>query len=542
MTDKKISDGYADLPEASVERKSKRSLQIVWLIPLVAALIGGWLAVKSIMDAGPTITLTFKNAEGLEAGKTHIKFKDVDIGSIETIALSEDLSQVVVTAKLIKSTEKHLVEDTRFWVVRPRISGGNVTGVGTLLSGAYIAVDVGKSSKAQRNFVGLELPPPISTEAKGRQILLHSRNLGSLDIGSPVYFRQLKAGQVIGYDLDADGMGVTFKIFVESPYDKYVDRNTRFWNASGVDIKLDSSGFQVDTQSVLSILLGGIAFESPPRDETVVEADNSAEFNLFDDRASALKNPEREVYKFNLVFDESARGLESGAAVDLRGVVIGEVSSKHLDFVPATHKIIVVVEINLYPGRIQLPTRDKANSRSGERTLAERQKFMDGLVSSGLRAQLRMGNPLTGQGYVALDFFPNAKPATIDWKRDTPELPTEVGALDALQAALTAVAKKLEKFPIEQIGNNLEQMLSSGNRLMSRLDKETVPEAQEVLKAARTALDGVGQTLADESQFKQESSAMMREVTRAAQQLRLLSDYLERHPEALLRGKPEDAK
>lgn len=535
-------DDFADLPEATAHRKSKRSLQIVWLIPLLAALIGGWLAVKSILEAGPTITLTFKNAEGLEAGKTHIKFKDVDIGTVETIGLSEDLSQVIVTAKLIKSTEKHLVEDTRFWVVRPRISGGNITGVGTLLSGAYIAVDVGKSTRSQRKFVGLETPPPISMEAKGRQILLRSDNLGSLDIGSPVYFRQLKAGQVIGYGLDPDGMGVTFKVFVEAPYDKYVNHNTRFWNASGIDIRLDSSGFQVNTQSLLSILLGGIAFETPPGAALAGDTDNAADFNLFADRTAALKNPEREVYKFDLIFDESARGLEAGAAVDLRGVVIGEVSSKHLDFVPSTHKIIVVVSINLYPERINLPTRAKAMQHPGRPTYEERKAFLDGLVASGLRAQLRTGNPLTGQSFVALDFFPNAKPATIDWQSDTPRLPTEVGALDALQAALTSVAKKIEKFPIDQIGNNLEQMLASGNRLLQRLDSETAPEAQAVLQAARKALDELGQTMANDSQFKQDASAMMRELTRAAQQLRVLSDYLERHPEALLRGKPEDEK
>ncbi|HSB95899.1 MAG TPA: MlaD family protein, partial [Spongiibacteraceae bacterium] len=506
------------------------------------ALIGGWLAVKSILEAGPMITLTFKNAEGLEAGKTHIKFKDVDIGTVETIALSEDLSQVIVTAKLIKSSEKHLVEGTRFWVVRPRISGGNITGVGTLLSGAYIAVDVGNSRKPQREFIGLETPPPISMEAKGRQILLHSDNLGSLNIGAPIYFRQLKAGQVVGYDLDPDGMGITFKIFVEAPYDKYVNRNTRFWNASGIDIRLDSNGFQVNTQSLLSILLGGIAFETPPGVDLVAEADNSADFNLFEDRTAALKNPEREAYKFDLVFDESARGLTAGAPVDLRGVVVGDVSSKRLDFEPSTHKIIVVVSINLYPERINLRTREKAMKNPGRPSYAERKNFLDGLVASGLRAQLRMGNPLTGQSFVALDFFRNAKPATINWQPDTPQLPTEVGALDSLQAALTSVAKKIEKFPIEQIGNNLEQMLASGNRLMQRLDSETAPEAQATLQAARKALDELGQTLSNDSQFKQDTSAMMRELTRAAQQLRLLSDYLERHPEALLRGKPEDAK
>src|SRR3982751_4785822 len=199
-----------DIPEAAVARKRGWTVSLVWLIPAVALIIGAWLGVKAVLDRGPTITISFKTAEGLEAGKTKIKYKNVDIGEVTAVRVSKErLQGVIATAELAKETKPYLVEDVRFWIVRPRIAGGQVSGLGTLFSGSYINVDLGKSDKPRHEFVGLEIPPIVTGDIPGRQFVLHSKALGSLGIGSPVYYRQVEVGSVVAHELNKDGNGVT---------------------------------------------------------------------------------------------------------------------------------------------------------------------------------------------------------------------------------------------------------------------------------------------------------------------------------------------
>ena len=243
--------------------KPKKSVSIVWIVPLVAILIGGWLVYKAITEKGPTITITFQNAEGLEAGKTKIKFKDVEVGQVEDIHLSPDLSQVIVTAQLTRDAKEYLTENTRFWVVRARIAGGGVSGLGTLFSGAYIGMDPGKPGKTARSFKGLDTQPIVTTDLPGRHFVLKAERLGSLDVGKPVYFRQIKVGQVVAYEMEKDGQDVDIKIFIHAPHHERIRENTRFWNAGGLDVSVDAGGIKVNTESFVAIMIGGIAFENP---------------------------------------------------------------------------------------------------------------------------------------------------------------------------------------------------------------------------------------------------------------------------------------
>ena len=240
-----------DVPSAVARPKRRSSPQLVWLIPIVAVLIGGWLAVKTILDKGPTVTITFKTAEGLEAGKTKVKYKNVDIGEVRALVLSEDHSQIIVTVEFAKQAENFLVDDTRLWVVRPRAGGGQISGLGTLFSGAYIGLDIGHSSTKKREFTGLEIPPIVTGDDPGRQFVLRSDDLGSVDVGTSLFFRHTQVGTVVAHELDQDGKGVTVKFFVNAPYDQYVNANTRFWDAGGIDMTMDASGVKVNTQSVL---------------------------------------------------------------------------------------------------------------------------------------------------------------------------------------------------------------------------------------------------------------------------------------------------
>jgi paraquat-inducible protein B len=252
------------MPESRAVPKKQTRLSLVWTIPIIAALVGVWVAVARIRSEGPKITIVFQSAEGLEAGKTKINYRGVDIGTLSAIRLTEDHQRVVATAQMAPRTEDFLVEDTRMWVVRPRISGANVTGLGTLISGAYIGVEIGNSKKPRREFVALDTPPIITGNVPGRFFILKTPDLGSLDTGTPLFFRRLQVGRISSYALDKDGQSFTLDVFVRAPYDRFVTPNTRFWQASGVDLQLSANGLSVQTQSLLSILIGGIAFETPP--------------------------------------------------------------------------------------------------------------------------------------------------------------------------------------------------------------------------------------------------------------------------------------
>jgi paraquat-inducible protein B len=560
MAERPGNPDLSAVPHARTEPTTRWKFQVVWLIPIVSALIGAWIAVKAVMDRGPVVTITFQNAEGLEAGKTKLKYKDVDIGLVKTVSFSEDMKRVLATAELVKTVTPYLVEDTRFWVVRPRIAGGTVSGLGTLLSGSYIGVDTGKSRKAQRAFEGLETPPIVTVDTPGREFVLVADQMASVDTGSPLFFRRLRAGQVMSYALNPDGKGVTLKVFVNEPYDKYVSSNTRFWSASGIDMKLDASGVTVETESLISILLGGIAFETPEESEAIVPIKAEQTFPLFANRAEAMKHPDANVMRFVLVFNESARGLLPGAPIDFRGIVVGEVKTIQVDVDPKTKQVVVPVEIDIYPMRMA-----RASRRNADRTfdLERARNTISAMVGNGMRAQLRSGSLLTGQLYVALDFFPQARKASMNWSGDVVELPTTPGTKQEIQDAVSAVAAKLEKLPIEEIGKDVRTALSSADRLLKRVDTDVAPDLKQTLQTgtkllqrldgevsvearttlieARKALASADRLLSVDAPLQHDTRQAMNEIARAAYAFRVLADYLERNPQALLLGKKGDA-
>ena len=550
MADRPHEPDAQDLPEAVAVPKRRFTPQLIWIIPIVAVLVGGWLAAKAVLERGPAITITFKTAEGLEAGKTKIKYKDVEIGVVKTITLSPNRKGIVVTAELSKQSEEFLREDTRFFVVRPRITSGGVSGLGTLLSGGYIGMDIGKSRETRRDFVGLEVAPIVTGEEPGRQFVLRADDLGSHDVGTPIYFRRVPVGQVVATALDKDGKGVTFTIFIGAPYDQYVTKNTRFWNASGIDVSLDATGIQVRTESVVSILVGGIAFQVEPDSSPEPPADANTLFALFPDRTQAFKRPDTVVDTYLLVFDGSVRGLSVGAPLDFRGVTIGEVVRIGVSIDPKTLTFHMPVEVKLFPRRLAarhftggtLPPAESEDVRRGR---------MKQLVDHGLRAQLRSGNLLTGQLYVALEFFRDAPKATIDLAKRPPEIPTIPGTFEELQETLTGIVKKLDKLQIEEIGADarkalasLDDMLKGVDVFLKRVDADLVPDlrrtldtATQAMKTAEGTLKTADGTLAAASPLGADLQQTLRELNRTLTSIRTLAEYLEQHPESLIRGK-----
>jgi len=526
-----------DLPEAVAAPRARWRLQVVWLVPIVAVLIGGWLAVKAVLDEGPKIAITFITGEGLEAGKTRIKYRDVDIGVVKEVSLSRDHKHVIATAEVVKDASDLLVDDTRFWVVRPRISGGTVSGLGTLLSGSFVGMDAGGSPKARQQFTGLETPPVIASDIPGRAFVLKSKDMGSVDAGTPIFYRRLQVGQITSFALDPDGRSVTLHVFVNAPYDKFVRPDTRFWHASGVDIALDTNGVKINTQSLVSILVGGVAFDTLEHSLNEPPAAAGASFTLFENLGEAMKRQDRIVTRFVAEFDDSVRGLTVGAPLDFRGITIGEVSGIYTRFDREARKLSIVVEVAFYPERF---TNRYESGPTGGPVVKNTRDFADYLVSKGLRLQLRTGNLLTGQRYLAVDFFPDAPKSKIDWNKNPPQYPTVPNTLQSLQDSMSRLVAKLNAVPFEAIGKNAQATLQSANSLLTHVDKDVVPSARDALTAAQGTMTSANGALQPDSALQQNVGDAMNQLAQTAAAVRTLADYLERHPEALVRGKREE--
>jgi paraquat-inducible protein B len=513
-----------DVPASRAVGRKRTRPSLVWIVPIVAALIGVWVAVTRILSEGPKITIVFRTAEGLEAGKTKIHFNGVDVGTIMTVRLSEDHQRVITTAQMAPKTEDFLRENTQFWIVRPRISGANVSGLGTLISGSYIGMEIGDAPKRKRDFVALETPPVVMADVAGRSFLLKTPDLGSLDNGTPVYFRRLQVGQVVSYEFDQGGRSLTVKVFVRAPYDQYVTPETRFWHASGIDMSLSASGLTVQTQSLLSIVIGGVAFETPASGPVLPAAEADTHFTLFAGRAEAFRQPPRDPQVYRLVFKESVRGLAPGAPVEFRGIPLGDVVEVGAQVDAKTFEFQAPVTIRLDPTRLGVKIVDLA---PGEDLKSIRRKLIDTLVAKGVRAQLQSGSLLTGALFVALDVFPDAPPATIDWTAEPIELPTTPGELQALEASVASIIKKVDQMPLKGIGADLQKALAG-------LD--------QTLGNARTTLGNADRLIEPNSVLGAELGNTLQEMSRAMRGIRVLTDYLERHPEALLSGKSGEAK
>jgi len=520
-------DGDPAIPSAPRSRTvapRRGRLSPIWILPLVAAAAGIWVAVTRILSEGPTITIVFHSAEGLEAGKTKIHYNGVEIGTLSSIRLSDDHQSAIASAQMAPRTEDFLLEDTQFWIVSPRISGANVSGLSTLISGSYIGMQIGASKKSRRAFVALETPPVVSGDAQGRFFLLKTATLGSLDTGTPIFFRRLEVGEVAAYALDPGGSSLTVKVFVNAPYDQYVNPNTRFWHASGIDVSLTASGLSVQTQSALSVLVGGIAFETAATAPVLPAAEANATFTLFENRADAFKPAAHDPQTYRVVFSDAVRGLSPGAPVEFRGIPIGEVVEINADIDVRTFQFEVPVTIVLDATRLGVKIRDLA---PGQDLADVRRQLIDGLIAHGVRAQLRSGNLVTGSLYVAFDFFPDAPAAQVDWSTSPPRLPTLPGEIQQLEARVASIIKKIDELPLQAIGQDL---------------RKTIAELDRTLASARGTLDSADALIQPDSVLGAELGTTLDEVNRAARGLRVLLDYLERHPEALLRGKPGEGK
>ncbi len=553
------------VPEAQV--RAGRGFSIIWVVPILALLIGGWLAYKAMSEKGPTISIKFENADGLVAGKTVIKFKDVEIGKVSTIDLIDDLSGVIVTAEMRSGSEAYLTDKAQFWVVRARVAAGEISGLGTLFSGAYIGCDPSSEGNSLRNFTGLEKPPVLTADLPGAHFTLRSETLGSLDVGSPVIYRGITVGKIVEYDFDDGADSVLMKIFVNAPYQNNIYENTKFWNASGIDFSMDSSGVKMDTQSLVSIMLGGIAFDTTTDAPSKGKAQEDSEFQLH----ATYEQSQEVTYDvknyYLLYFDESVRGLASGAPVEIRGIKIGEVVSVELEYDINIQNFRIPVLVVIEPERMSSMVTAEGAELTGEKMDAEIGEEMalhkrgifhsTSLVEKGLRAQLKTGNLLTGQLYVDLDFHPDAAPAEITKEDGYMVFPTISDPFDRILRRVDNILKQFEEVKVADISKDLQgavkdmqSVLKDFRSISQKINAETIPQINKVtipkLNASLSELDktleGVSQTLGPDSALSYNSRKVTDELYLTIRSLRSLLDYLERDPQALILGKEGDKK
>jgi paraquat-inducible protein B len=552
-----VLEQRAAVPRATTQRS--RRISVIWIIPLVAVAIGAWLAWDTWSKEGPTIRISFDNGEGLQAGQSQLKFKDIVFGTVKSLELASDHTHVVVTVATTHEATPLLTDQAIFWVVKPRLFAGNVSGLETLLSGSYIGMVPGEAGgKAQHKFVGHEDPPILQTNVPGHTFVLKAQKLGSISLGSPVFFRDLNVGEVLGWDIADMAEYVTIRAFVRAPYDGYVHDETKFWNASGVSVKLAGAGVEVQMESLKALLLGGIAFETPEAEVRTAETSENHVFPLFADRGAAEDASYTRSIKVISYFPGSVKGLAPGSDVTMHGLRVGQVTKVRLVYDPNKDTIMAPVRYEVQPERIL---------GIGKRVFKTDEEAAEGVIKKGLRASLQSASLITGQQVVALEFVKDAPPEPVTKDGEDFVLPTtEGGGFAGLASSANDLLGKVNSIPFDQIGQSLNGILKSVNDMtqgpqlkkaltdlsamigsaqgmVQRLDTKQLPQLtadlEKTLTSANKLVLSLDSGYGDNTKFNRDLDRLMAQTTDAVRSMRALADLLARHPEALVKGRPE---
>lgn len=530
-------DHDGELPRAQVT--ASRRLSVVWLLPLIAAFVGGWLVYDTYSKRGPVITISFHRGDGIEADKTELRFKSVRIGKVTDVRIADDLQSVIIVARIEKHFAPQLGEGARFWVVRPRVGARGVTGLGTLVSGAYIEIDPGEGAP-RRQFKGLEAPPIITADVPGNRYVLQSDKLGSIQAGSGVFYRDIQVGEVLGHELAEDGSRVTIHIFVRDPYTLLVRNETNFSNASGINVSIGADGIDLRTTSLQSLLVGGVTFDLP-LGKTGEPAPAGTTFWLFDSAESIGEAQYTQQVPFVLYFDDSVRGLAVGAPVEFKGIKLGSVSQIDLEVDDGSGEVRIAVTVALLPQR--LSTVSDPN---------QPKDIIENLIARGLRARVQTGSLLTGQMFVELGLYPDTPVIRVDGKRKLAQIPTIPSEFVEIKASMTELLDKLRRLPLESIGEHAVATLAEIEALVksphidaaltgAAASMESIHKVADALAAELPLLTAqITATLADidaNSALHARLSSTLEQLEGAARAVRGLAETVDRQPNAIIWGK-----
>ncbi len=541
-----MSDEEFPIPHVHHRKRGRPSA--VWLVPVIAIVAAGALAVRTFLETGPTIHITFDTADGIEGGKSEVRYKNVPVGKVTSVNLSPDRQHIVATVNLTHGGASLATKDSRFWVERPRIGVGGVSGLGTLLSGAFIGVDVGTSTEEEKTFVGLEKPPGVTSDQHGTRYKLTTTDAGSLAPQSPVYVQRQSVGAIISIDLAKDGKTVDMEIFVAAPYDHLVMQNTVFWNASGIDVTIDASGLRVNTESLATVVAGGIEFGTRAGTPPAPPAPENQRFHLFRDVRHAMALPDVAGLALEMRFDQPIRGTAAGVNVEFEGIHIGEIVAIVADYDETTRTFHFDASAKVFPERLG-PAYPKLVAEGARAGLTPTQTLQS-LVDRGLRAQIKSSNILTGAYYIDLAWFPHAKPSHVAAKEGVWVVPTERGGSEQMQEHVASILAKVDRIPFEEIGGDIHDATRAASSLLGHLDSNLMPAMAGVIARADTAMSALRDSLvalrdnvaAPDSAIQQSTRSTLEQIDRAAFSLRTLTDYLSHHPESLVRGRASGAE
>jgi paraquat-inducible protein B len=513
-----------------------RSFSGIWIIPLIALLLGVYMVVHTWLTEGPTITVAFNNASGLTQGKTKIKYRNVDMGIVEEVRLNDNFDGVIATIKLDRQTLPLLREDTRFWVVTARVGMGNISGLDTLLSGAYIQLAPGEGVEGKRKFVALEQPPLTPTGAPGLRLKLISESASSVSAGDAVLYNSYKVGRVESMTFDPSDRKAHYTLFIDAPYHELVDSQTRFWNVSGISLSAGADGFKLETGSMDTVLLGGVAFGLPPGLTKGEPVEHNTEFELYSSYEDILKNPFRYGTHYVVSFSQNIKGLLPGAPVEYRGITLGRVKrimlkesieyniEQGIEGQGADVPILIYVE----PGRLELP-----DSKPSIESLHNAIRFG---VANGMRASLETGSLLTGAKYVNIDYFEGVEEAAVGSFLEYPTIPAIETGLGQIEQKLTAVLDKINALPLNDTVSSanaaiatLNETLDSLHTIMASQSTQQLPEQlNTTLQQLQVTLDG----LSPNSEAYQSINSSLLRLNRTMGNLESLTRTLSGQPNA----------
>lgn len=500
-----------------------RHLSPIWLVPIVAAFIGLWLVYATLSNQGPLITMTMINAEGIEAGKTMIKARSVEVGTVQSVRLSEDLSHVIVTARMAVDTEDLLRQDSQMWVVKPRIERQGISGLGTLLSGAYIELQPGKANKHADHFSVMDTPPVAQPDEKGLRIQLLSDESRGLNIGDPVMYRGFTVGRVEQSHFSTGSRKMEYQLFISAPYDSLVTTNVRFWLNGGLRFEASTEGVKFETGSLENIIKGGISFDVPKGWDLGKPAASRHQFKLYTDQASSSNRDYERFLEYVLLFDDSVRGLAEGAPVEYRGIRICTVQA--VPYQMDDGKLL-----GSSPGQIPVLIRieqDRFDSDDSDRALGQLYRDLEQQIRKGLRATLKTGSLLTGALFVDFNFLPDGPKAAGYGKfGQYPTIPTIPGGLARIEQQANRLLAKLNALPLETTLGNLDAMLAESKQsfaamraLSSNLNKlASQPDAQHLPAELTKSMQELQRTL----QSFSSSSPMYGDLNRSIESLNQL--------------------
>lgn len=554
-------------PVASASVRHRRRIPLVWIVPILTAMIAGWLAWNTFSQRGPTITVAFDTAAGLTAGQSQLKYRNVVMGTVKTIVIPPDLSKVLVTIETVKEAEPLLTDKTIFWVVKPQLFAGNVSGLETILSGSYIGMRPSTDrGVAKRDFVGQEDPPILQASVKGTIFRLDTSRLGSISLGAPIFFRDIEVGTVLGWDLHDLASRVAIHAFVRAPFDRYVRDDSNFWNASGLSVSLGANGINIQMESLRAILLGGIAFDTA-HDSTAPISQADHRFKLYANIEEAKSAGFGQQIKLISYFPGSVAGVSEGSDVTFHGLKIGEVTRVGLVYDPKTDRVVAPIHYRVEAGRV---------SNLAKAQGMEPINVAEEMIRRGLRATLQAPSLISGSKIISLQVVPDLKPADLAKEGDHYVIPAaEIGGFDSITASASELLSKINRIDFDKIGASLvsaatgidqtvngpqikatlaalEKAMIDVQDIARKLDTDATPalkrlpdialQLQDAITKANRLIGSVDKGYGDTSKFHRDIDRLIPQITDAARSIRALADLLSRHPEALIKGRTNTGK